>query len=404
VIAVAFIAEASFNVRVRTTKTTIDGFTANNSDLAAVDSLGRTQGKVVSYHQLITTAATLDNGDRFLSHDELSRAMASITPSQLPPQVGELAAPAVMAALRAAWQLVRKQSASGATLPVGLSRVMVGSEGPVSSAASVYVAAYVSPSALKRMPKQSEIWFEQKQFDRPTIVHGPFVIDAAGVPLSQSAVPAHDVDVAAESSLLTEMPSQRTLRAGLHVLSAETFSYDATDDVDIAAYRQLAERQISRLSTVERLAMEKFTAYQSGMGQTPSVNDWLRGRSKGKNVDVERIDAAMSRAVALPPGTLLFRGFGTGRAFNPRVPDAGFMATSLDPGTARIFADNNGGDGRRKTLLVLEAGDHARGIVTGNYGETEVVLPRDLRLEVIARRRERGYDLVHVRFSTSGVG
>jgi hypothetical protein len=71
-----------------------------------VDSLGRTQGKVVSYHQVITTAATLDDGDRFLSHDELSWAMASIAPSQLPPQVGELAAPTVMSALRAAWQLV----------------------------------------------------------------------------------------------------------------------------------------------------------------------------------------------------------------------------------------------------------------------------------------------------------
>jgi hypothetical protein len=64
------------------------------------------------------------------------------------------------------------------------------------------------------------------------------------------------------------------------------------------------------------------------MGQTPSVNDWLRGRSKGKNVDVERIDAAMSRAVSLPSGTLLFRGFSTGRAFNPH--SAALHGLSLD--------------------------------------------------------------------------
>jgi hypothetical protein len=382
---------------VRTKTTTIHGFTAHDGDLASVGKEAREQGKVFSYDQLFKAAAVLDDGDKFLSHDELSRAMASIAPTQLPPQTGEPAAPSVLAALRTTWQLVRMQPTTTNVLPAGLSRVMVTSEGPASSSASVYIAAYVTAPSLKRMPKQSEIWFEKRQFDKPSIVLGPFIIDSTGVPLNQSAVPAHTIDVDAESLLLTDMPSQRALRADRQPLSAETFAYDATGDDDIAAYKQLAEKQASRLSVVEKLAIDRFTAYQGGLGQTPSVNDALRRRTKGKNVDAERIDAAMGRAVRLPPGTLLFRGFGATGTFAARTPDAGYLATSLDPGIARMFADNNG-DGRRKTLLVLEAGDNARGIVTGNHGETEIVLPRDLRLEVIGCRRDQGYDLVHVRF------
>jgi hypothetical protein len=106
--------------------------------------------------------------------------------------------------------------------------------------------------------------------------------------------------------------------------------------------------------------------------------------------------------LALPAGTLLFRGFATTSVQGMRrrvLNDPAYLSASLDPGTARMFADNAGREGGgKKYLVVLEAGPRAAGLVTGNRGETEVVLPRSTPLHVVAKKQEKGFTLLHVRF------
>ncbi|OGQ22635.1 MAG: hypothetical protein A2138_12640 [Deltaproteobacteria bacterium RBG_16_71_12] len=63
-----------------------------------------------------------------------------------------------------------------------------------------------------------------------------------------------------------------------------------------------------------------------------------------------------------------------------------------------MFADNSGRDtGQQKILLVIECGANARGLVSGNKGETEVVPPRSHKLHLVKQKREKGYLLLHLR-------
>ena len=83
-------------------------------DAAAVAALGeraRADGKVFSYSSLTEAAKVHDDGDGFLSLNELEKAYASIEPSRLPPQQGEKAPRSVLSALQRVWLTFKEKPA-----------------------------------------------------------------------------------------------------------------------------------------------------------------------------------------------------------------------------------------------------------------------------------------------------
>jgi hypothetical protein len=58
---------------------------------------------------------------------------------------------------------------------------------------------------------------------------------------------------------------------------------------------------------------------------------------------------------------------------------------------------NAGENGGTKYLLVIEVGEGARGLVTGNRGELEIVLPRGQKLRLLSVRKAKGFRILHLR-------
>lgn len=383
----------------------VNGFRVADEDFRELFAQAKARGIVVSMAGLVTAAAPFDDGDRFLSRAELLAGLNTLNPTALPPQTGDEAAPAVRRALARALSTFRAGghlSARGAAvLPPGLARVIVEQVGAGPEVS--YLSAYIDGGCLRRLRMETEVWFEHRAFGH-TEAWGPFRVTHDGLD-ALDLPPEYTADAHAEAGLVAGMPSQVELRrahAAGTLLRAETFDFDATTSDCVKNYRDLAVRQRARLTAAQVRAMEGLTAYKSHGPQTPAVNDWLRSAHRGRHVDVSLLDDAVRRAVSLPTGTLLFRGFAATSVQGLRADllnDPAYLCTSLDPGIARMFADNAARDGGgKKFLVVMEAGRAAVGLVTGNHGETEVVLPRSTPLHIVEKRRERGFTLLHVRF------
>ncbi|MBL8951974.1 MAG: hypothetical protein JNK82_14420 [Myxococcaceae bacterium] len=392
--------------RIRHTPFEIDGYKVDDTALKTLFEKTRGDGKTFSIHELATKSKKYDDGDKYLNLTELQKGYAEIPVTRLPPQVGEKASPAVLTALQRAWATyadkpAELEAARVSRVPKSFARVIVGTSGTASSPEQVYHSVYVQQrkSGL-RMNATNEVYFEKKRFGE-TSLFGPFNVDKLGIPTSDVPPPLKD-DGASLESKLKGLPSQREV-AGATKLQLETFDFDATTNDDVAIYEQVAKSQFERLTEAQREEVEKLAAYKQFGSQTAAVNDWLRSsrRAQKVNPSVVLLDQAFERAVELPKGMLLFRGIaaeGYGGKPGTKVIDPAYLSTSLDPGIARMFADNSGDStGQRRTLIVIEAGENARGVVSGNRGETEILLDRGLELEVVRERREKGYTLLHLR-------
>ncbi|MBI2375372.1 MAG: hypothetical protein HYV07_15360 [Deltaproteobacteria bacterium] len=380
-----------------TTTTEVDGYKLDDAAVRELSLRAREEGKVFSLASLTAAAKPFDDGDKFLMRSELEHAYAAIAPTRLPAQRGERAVPSVLSALHRAWSSHKAQlDRPAAQVPEGFARVIVESFGGVMSEEETFASVYVATASTKRLGKTTEVYFEIKKLGLPTQLHGPYSIDAMGI--STSDVPPSFVEDGKATDLLRKLPSQKALRKS--PLRMKTFDFDATGNDDVALYLDASKLQAMRWSTAQRDEVDKLAAYKSFGSQTPAVNSWLRDSPRGKHVSVTLLDQAFERAVPLPKGLLLFRGIAADKIQGKRrdvITDPAYLSTSLDPGIARMFTDNAGRDsGAQKVLMVIEVGEGTKALVTGNKGETEIVLHRSTKLRVIEEKRERGYLLLRV--------
>jgi hypothetical protein len=387
---------------------TIGAYTLNGAALAKVSALGHAEGKRVSMEQLARASAPFDDGDHYLVESELRRGLATIAPTVLPPQTGLATTPSVRAALCRAFGVLKSSFSDHEVdaVPTSFARVIVESTGGVSSPDEVFYSAYLahdpSRNKISHLRARSTIYFERKKLGEPTRLYGPFQIDRLGIPIEadRPVTPSDGVD---EAALLGALPSQTQLARAKkkgELVRADFYRYDYTTDADLAVYDQLAERSRARLSTAQRLELDELVGYGVLGNLDPQLNRALAEGSRHARAGAALLDAAIDRGVALRPGTLLFRGIAAEALEGKQgrtITDPRYLCTSLDPGMARFFADKAKDRGGKSILLAIEIGDGVKGLITGNRGETEVLLPRNLKLTVVGKRCEKGYTLYHVR-------
>jgi hypothetical protein len=360
---------------------------------------GRATGRVFSYEQLIHRI-----GDAPLDAESVKRAVDSFTPSRLPPQVGLKAAPTLQSALSFGWHAVEAEApppAAAAAVPEGFGRVIVETHGPVGTPDEEYVSAYWpqrDDGRLAPLKQKNTVYFGVTKFGAPDRVFGPIEVDKRGIPLVDEAAPP----AAAVASRLLRLESQRTLRAMKlgQLSSPKTLRFDYVTGADTEVYRALSNETAERLTPLQRAQVSDLTSYGVLGNLAPAINQALRDQAKTYSAQRALLDGALERALTLPKGLRLFRGASLSAAeLKPgaRLVDPGYGFTSLEPSMALRFAKQGAQPGREPVVLVIDVDAPVRGLVTGNVGESEVLLPRDLPLVIQRVERRDGVSFVSVK-------
>lgn len=379
------------------------GYHVDERDLGILRDEAAQQGRGFSLKSIVEAAAPFDDGDRMLSLDELRRALPHIPVTNLPPQTGARVSPTTRLALLRAFRLAELDSHTIPELPSGLVRAIFDKRGVSSS--TQYVSAYFPPgkrSDLVGLTRKNEVYFGIKQFGRPDRFFGPFHIDQRGV-LLESAPPYNAADVARDGARFHGFQSCKEARRVITPLSLSRLDKLLGDDKDDQKYVQISQSVAARLTRAERTEVEQFWSYRGG--ESGALNPSLRnakGRrlSPGLATSVELLDRVMTKAVLLPKGTWLYRGYASAQPLRvgAKVQDPAFLCTTLDPDIARMFSSKTSATlDRPETLMAIEITKPTHAVPTGNVGELELVLPRDLPMRVVSSTREDGMRLVHVR-------
>lgn len=364
----------------------VRGHDVDDALLRVAAQRGRQTGRVFSPDALI--ARVLARGDAI---DEASvlRAVDSFEQTRLPPQEGLRATERVVQAAHFGWSATEAQAEAHQVdaVPEGFGRVVLERRGSVATGEQEFISAYWqqrSDGRLAPLKAENTVYFGTRKLGAPDRFFGPYALDRRGVPLTD----ADPLPPAATADALTGLSSQGEL-AGLSLAklsSPGVVGYDWLTAGDSAAYQALSAATAQRLTPLQRRELEALTGYGGPRGNVaPQVNSGLRrGRADGPHVQL--LDGALQRALTLPTGVRLFRGAQLLEAelkVGAVVVDAGFQFSTLEPSLALRFAKQQDRAGERvPAVLVIDVASPLQGLVSGNVGEAEVVLPRDLPLTV----------------------
>ncbi|MBX7097943.1 MAG: hypothetical protein K1X89_09535 [Myxococcaceae bacterium] len=381
----------------------IAGRQVDDALLKAAFARGRETGRAFSYEQLVTRALALGGK---VDGRTLTRAVDSFTPSRLPPQQGLRAPPTIQAAATFGWHAVEAEAEQVPTaeVPHGFGRVIVESQGAVASPDEQIISAYLPERAegkLAPLKQRNTVYFGVTSVGQADRFFGPFELDRKGIPLAGGlAGEALPPPVTARS--LLDLGSQKQVRAlTLPKLVDQALRFDLMTDGDARAYESLSKETMARLTALQAKQVAELTSYEGPRGNVaPVINEALRSGSTAYGAERALLDGAIARATTLPEGLRLFRGaalLGSELKRGATLVDPGYAFTTLEPSMALRFARQGAAAGRVPVVLVIDIEAPVQGLVSGNTGESEVLLRRELPLVVQRIERRDGVAFVTVK-------